>query len=305
VFNRKRLRLLVRHFHENGLKLLLENPGNVRDFLQMLEVQLLARIDFAQMGVVPGRLVQRDYRHLESDLVLQAPVRPRSGDKHRQILLYILIEHQSEPDRLMPLRVLEYVVAVYKRQMRDWKREHGNLDHFRFQPVLPIVLYTGSFGRLLRLILQRRTRLKVFEETLHEVVRALESLAEGDRERWSELLSYIDAMLYYEREPEEYRPLQQTVVVAVQNDVHRQEVYNMAKNMAEQLKEEGLAIGLHRGEVRTQRRLLVRLLRNRFGKVPPKLVKRIEATQRLDLLDAWFHEASAIKKLDDLSFAGD
>jgi hypothetical protein len=106
VFNRKRLRLLVRHFHENGLKLLLENPGNTHDLLQLLRVPLLPRMDFSKMRVVPGRFVQRDYRHLESDLVLRAPVRPRSGDKHRQILLYILIEHQSEPDRLMPLRVL-------------------------------------------------------------------------------------------------------------------------------------------------------------------------------------------------------
>src|SRR5271170_2552063 len=96
------------------------------------------------MCVVPGRYVQRDYRHLESDLVLRAPVPPPAGAKYRQILLYILIEHQSEPDRFMPLRVLEYVVMIYKRQLRDWEKEHGNLDHCRLQPVLPIVLYTGT-----------------------------------------------------------------------------------------------------------------------------------------------------------------
>ena len=109
---RKRLRLLVRHFHENGLKFALENPGNVHDLLQMLEVPLLPRIDFTQMRVVPGRFVGRDYRHLESDLVLQAPIRPRPGEKHRHIVLYILIEHQSQPDRFMSLRALEYVVMI-------------------------------------------------------------------------------------------------------------------------------------------------------------------------------------------------
>ena len=62
--NRKRLRLLVRHFHENGLKFVLENPGNVRDLLQLLGVSLLPRIDFSHMQVVPGRFVGRDYRHL-------------------------------------------------------------------------------------------------------------------------------------------------------------------------------------------------------------------------------------------------
>jgi hypothetical protein len=141
---RKRLRLLIRHFHENGLKWVLENPANVRDLLQLLHVQLLPRIDFTQMAVVPGRFVERDFRHVESDLVLRAPLRPRSGNKSRHLLLYLLIEHPSEPDPLMPLRVLEYVVMIYKRQLREWFQEHGNLDHCRLQPVLPIVLYTGT-----------------------------------------------------------------------------------------------------------------------------------------------------------------
>jgi hypothetical protein len=292
-----------------------------------------------------------DYRHLESDLVLQAPVRPTPGDKHRRLLLYILIEHQSEPDRLMPLRVLEYVVAVYKRQMRDWEKEHGNLDHFHFQPVLPIALYTGSrtwdklgrlaelvelgdelaelipefqplflnvgqtsrevlergspFGLLLRLVQQRPTRLPVFEKSLREVVRALEGLADQDRQRWLELLSYIDALLYYEREPDEHEPLQQTVSDAVENDRHRQEVHNMAKTMAEHLMEKGEAKGRREEAVRTQRRLLLRLLQNRFPKMPERTVQRIEATEQLDLLDAWFDEAMTAKKLADLSFAAE
>ena len=142
---RKRLLLLVRHFHQNRLKFMLEHSGNVRDLLQLLDVQLLPRIDFSQMHVVPGRFIARDYRHLESDLVLQAPIQSgAAGTKHRRIILYILIEHQSEPDRFMPIRVLEYVVMIYKRQMREWEKRHGNLDKLHLQPVLPVVLYTGT-----------------------------------------------------------------------------------------------------------------------------------------------------------------
>jgi hypothetical protein len=36
---RKRQRLMVRHFHENGMKFLLEHPGNVRELLQLLGIQ--------------------------------------------------------------------------------------------------------------------------------------------------------------------------------------------------------------------------------------------------------------------------
>jgi hypothetical protein len=43
--------------------------------------------------------------------------------------------------------------------------------------------------------------------------------------------------------------------------------------------------------------MLLRLLRNRFGKIPAAMVKRIEATQRTTLLDAWFDQASAAKTM--------
>jgi hypothetical protein len=252
--------------------------------------------------------------------------------------------------------VLEYVVAIYKRQVREWRKKHGNLDHFRFHPVLPIVFYTGTrtwnkvgrladlvelgdelkalipdlqplflnlgqissevleqrggpFGLLLRLLQERGTRLPVFEQTLREVVRALEGLADQDRERWLELLSYIDALLYNDREPEERQALWQVVGDAVQNDRRRQEVYDMGKTMAEHLMEQGeakgLEKGLHQGEVRAQRRLLLRLLQKKFAKTPARIVRRIEETERLDLLDAWFDQASDAQKLEDLSFTID
>src|ERR1019366_5245854 len=123
-----RLRLLVRNFPENGLKVVLGNSGNIHDLLQLLDVQLLPRIDFTKMHPVPGHFVGRDYRHLESDLVLQAPVRPAEAESEQRVILYILIEHQSEPDRFMPLRVLEYVVMIYKNQLRAWLKKHANLD---------------------------------------------------------------------------------------------------------------------------------------------------------------------------------
>jgi hypothetical protein len=52
--DRQHLRRLVRHFPENGLKVLLENPGNVRDLLQLLDVQVVPRIDFTHMQTGQG-----------------------------------------------------------------------------------------------------------------------------------------------------------------------------------------------------------------------------------------------------------
>jgi len=82
---RKRLRSLIRHFQENGVKILLENPGNMRELVQILAFRLQSRIDFTQMRVVPGRFVARDFRHLESDLVLQAPIQAEADSEQKRI----------------------------------------------------------------------------------------------------------------------------------------------------------------------------------------------------------------------------
>jgi len=151
--DKARLLRLVRNFNQNGLKVLLETPANVRDLLRMLAPQYVDLIDFDHMKAEPADFVGRDFRHLESDLILRAPVRVKGGRSAREMIIYLLIEHQSEPDRLMPLRLLEYMTLLYKSQYRAWTQEHSKRSEFRLQPVLPIVLYTGerswpSIGRL-------------------------------------------------------------------------------------------------------------------------------------------------------------
>jgi hypothetical protein len=47
---------IVRHFRENGLKLLLQHHANARDLLALTGTRLLDRIDFARMTVDAGLL---------------------------------------------------------------------------------------------------------------------------------------------------------------------------------------------------------------------------------------------------------
>jgi hypothetical protein len=152
------IREFVRHFRENGLKEQLRHPANVRELLALTGTDLLDQIDFAHLTVEPTSYVASDYRHLCSDLVLRAPFRRRGGRRgSRAVLLYILIEHQSEPDALMLLRVLDYLVQIWKGQHRAWARRHRPGARFRLQPILPVVFYTGTgrwdgLGRLVDLV---------------------------------------------------------------------------------------------------------------------------------------------------------
>ncbi|MBN2490293.1 MAG: Rpn family recombination-promoting nuclease/putative transposase [Planctomycetes bacterium] len=141
--NRKRIRELARNFHENGMKLLLEDPRNVRDLVMLVSRDLAERIDFERLKPVKQTFVRKDYRHVHTDIVLTAPLRgePEGG---KRVWIYILIEHQSEPDRMMPLRLHDYVIQILRYQEREWKRRHRSVAGLRLQPVLPIVLYTGD-----------------------------------------------------------------------------------------------------------------------------------------------------------------
>jgi len=352
-----RLRQLVRQFPENGLKLLLENPANARDLLQLTEATEVRLIDFDRLTVARTTFVGRDYRHVEADVVLTAPVKRGAGSRSRRLItIYILIEHQSEPDLLMPLRVLEYVLQIFKAQVRDWSRARRSLANLRLRPVLPVVFYTGTrswdalgnlvelvelgehfarrtpgleplflnlsavpeaqleskggyLGQVLRLVQQRRARPEDFRQLLGRVVQRLEQMPAAERLRGLELLSYIQAFVYYEREPAEHRGLQETIEDSVRTDQHRREVVAMHRTIADELKAEGEKVGIKKGiqkgikkgEVAGRQHALLLQLQKRFGSVPQEVITAIEATTDVAQLDAWLERvlsASTIQEME-------
>ena len=69
---RARIRELVRHFKENGMKLMLEHPANVRDVLRLVDVPWFDEIGFDRIQEIKTTFIRRNYRHLQSDIVLTA-----------------------------------------------------------------------------------------------------------------------------------------------------------------------------------------------------------------------------------------
>jgi len=136
------LELLVRNFKENGIKLLLEHGANVRDLLNMVGGAAAADMDFTHMTVERTHFIKRGYRHLLGDMLVRLPLRVRTGTK--SIFVYILIEHQSDPDRFIMLRTAEYLVEVYAWQKRAWENKHSSTTGLLLQPVIPVVFYTGT-----------------------------------------------------------------------------------------------------------------------------------------------------------------
>ena len=117
----KRLKNFVRNFKENGVKMMLEHPRNVREMLEIISRDWAARIDFSKLEHDQTTYVRRDFRHIESDLVFRAPLFGPGGRRLRKdLVIFILIEHQSNPDPLMSLRLTEYVLQILGFQVRRW-----------------------------------------------------------------------------------------------------------------------------------------------------------------------------------------
>jgi predicted transposase/invertase (TIGR01784 family) len=133
---------LVREFASNSFRYLFRQVDNVADLLHWREPKIARGIDFTRMAVQPETFIAPTFAQLESDVILRAPFRVRRG-RNGSIEIFILIEHQSEPDELMVFRVIRYVVLIYERQATEWLQTHPNLRKFRFSPVLPVVFYSG------------------------------------------------------------------------------------------------------------------------------------------------------------------
>jgi predicted transposase YdaD len=132
---------LVRNFAENSVKFLLLNRDNAREALTLMAPGHAPLIDFSRMEVLRTTFVAPDFRHLETDLLLKAPMRGRRGKGERPVYVYQLIEHQSEPDDHAVYRAIRYVMQVFELQAREWR---GKPRDLRFDPVLPVLIYTGT-----------------------------------------------------------------------------------------------------------------------------------------------------------------
>jgi predicted transposase/invertase (TIGR01784 family) len=102
---------------------------------QFLPQPLVAQIDWTSLKVrsIPGIAASLDQNR--QDLIYQ--LRWKSGVNLREICVFVLLEHQSKPERFMAFRVLEYAVLLW----RYYQSQHKKL---RALPLIfPVVVYLG------------------------------------------------------------------------------------------------------------------------------------------------------------------
>ena len=77
--------------------------------------------------------VDADLRDTESDLLYS--IKRKAGAP--PAWLYVLLEHQSQPDRWIRFRLLKYCCRIWDRSRVQFPRER------RLRPIVPLVFYQG------------------------------------------------------------------------------------------------------------------------------------------------------------------
>lgn len=128
-------------FPDRSARWLLSNTDNLHGLLEIIGSDLVDALDFSKVQLVNTTFITDNLREQESDLVFLLPF--RDADE-TEVMIYILIEHQSTVDPAMGFRLLFYMCQIWDQQRQKWVSENVPKKEWRFRPIVPVVFYTGE-----------------------------------------------------------------------------------------------------------------------------------------------------------------
>ena len=104
--------------HDKLVKKFLEDRGVAISFLEThLPHRILKDLDLLTIVPCSETAVSDEWKKYHSDVVFRCKKRHKEDE-----YMYILVEHQSVPDRFMPIRVLRYELNVLGKYLDAKKR---------------------------------------------------------------------------------------------------------------------------------------------------------------------------------------
>ena len=336
--SRARVLEVARQFPENGVKALLQTPANVGDLLRLGGFADVARLELPRMVIDPTTYVAADFRHGSSDLVIRVPWRPGAIRRKVSLWLTVLVEHQSAPDRLMALRLHEYMVQIWKKQVRDHVQKHGSAASAKLEPVLPVVFYTGVYkwerlGRLTDLMTEAgglEPYMPRFDPVFvnlpecgggqlanagpfGELLRVVQQRAAG-RKAFEAVLAEAVGRLESLAKGERWRWLEMLnyldyLVYHDRAEAERPPLWELIRASVKRdedfkeldmMRKSAAQVDREKAQVEQSAETLLRLLGLRFGKVPPGVAQVVQATRDRELLARWLDQVVLAESLDEI-----
>jgi len=288
-------------------------------FQSVLPGDLREALDFETLEHVPGSFIDPDLSERQTDLLFRAEL-----EGGGESLLYVLVEHQSTVERRMSLRLLVYVGRILDR----WRKEHPDAE--RVPAVFPVVLYSGprawtaptDLHSLLDLAPPPREAAEHYSPQLRYAVDDLVGQTDerlearpgpplirltllllrhghDDLPTLMEFLARAAGLLNALSDPDDCR-LAITYILLIQEEAAREVLEALKPALSPDTLEVAVtalnpfvAEGILEGE----RRVLLRLLRRKFGALAPEIEARISQAKQADL-ERWAERTLEVGELE-------
>ena len=130
-------------YPDGSAKWLIRQREHLEALVKMVADQLADALDFGRVTQVNRSFITDELRTQESDMIFRIPFRDPTG-ACEEVIVYLLIEHQSTVDPDMGLRLLSYMTQIWMEERRQWREEKRPRREQRLTPIVPIVFYTGT-----------------------------------------------------------------------------------------------------------------------------------------------------------------
>ena len=317
--------------HDSIVKALFANTEDAASALaSALPEQVASRIDWSSLEQVNLNLVDPKLREVYSDITFTARL------QHHEVVLYVLLEHQSTQDALMPFRLLRYVVLIWDAWLKD------NPDSKVLPGVLPLVLHHGALrwssptslaglidmpGEVQALLGEHLPRFRFFLDDLSAAddaalrQRSLTNMmlaglvllktVPRSTDVLAALASWMDVFIQISLAPNGLDALRLFLeYISLTSNADSSNIAEFARQIgpvaedaymtaAEQLKELGRLQGQQEGRLQGQTELLLRQLELRFGSLPAGLPERVRAGSD-DEVARWAERVLSAPSLEDV-----
>ncbi|MBY0379767.1 MAG: Rpn family recombination-promoting nuclease/putative transposase [Burkholderiales bacterium] len=121
--------------HDELSKSFLTDIESAKSFLKLhLDPKVVKKCDLNTLYIEPNSYIDNELREKYSDIVYKLDLK----NKTSCIYVYVLVEHQSSAERLMPLRILKYQIEIIQTHIAQYKTEEN------LPLVVPLVFYNGD-----------------------------------------------------------------------------------------------------------------------------------------------------------------
>lgn len=129
----------INNIHDKSYKTLFSNKDIFLNLINdFTEEKWKNELTAENLTLVNKSFILADYEEVEADIVYQAEI---EGQK---VIFYILLEFQSSIDHSMPIRLLMYMIEIWREMLKGIGKEEIKRKDFKLPAIVPIVTYNGK-----------------------------------------------------------------------------------------------------------------------------------------------------------------